>query len=286
MTQVPRTYLIVACEESGDNYGAQIARGILSQEPNARLIGIGGERMRAAGVDVRINMVDHAAMGFAEVVASIGFFLNAMRETVEMAGKEQADVAVLIDSPDFNLRIAPKLRAAGAKIAYFISPQMWIWREHRVEQVKRCVDKMLCIMPFEVDWYAERGMEATYVGHPLMDMLDFEAIETRAQALRAKALDGKSGPLFGILPGSRGFEIKRLLPLFLKPGRLLKQEYPHARFVIGCAKWLTPERARDMTDRFADIGLTLEFDDAHAVMAASDLLLCCSGTAALESALI
>src|SRR5690606_17978278 len=139
------TIVIVACEQSGDNYGALLADQLKRQHPGVRLLGTGGERMQAAGVELIENMIENSATGLVEVLKSARFFLTTMQRVVDTAVEREADAVVLIDSPDFNLRIAPKLKAAGLPVAYYVSPQLWAWRSGRVKQVQAHVDEMFVL---------------------------------------------------------------------------------------------------------------------------------------------
>ncbi|MCK6440722.1 MAG: lipid-A-disaccharide synthase [Planctomycetes bacterium] len=278
------TIIIVACEQSGDNYGALLARELKALQPDVRLAGIGGPGMAAAGVELHTDMIEHAATGLVEVLRSARFFLRTMDAVVKLAIERKARAVVMIDSPDFNLRIAPKLKAAGIPTIYYVSPQLWGWRSSRVKIVKRAIDRMLVIFPFEVDWYRRHGVEASFVGHPMLDLFDPAAIREKGRALRAALADDK--PLIGLLPGSRRNEITRLLPVFLDAARLLKREIPEARFAVGCAPWLNDERAREFLGQYTDVAAVALHDQTHELMAAGDVLLACSGTATLEAALI
>lgn len=280
--------VLVACEQSGDNYGALLAEELKRKHPGVRLMGLGGPRMEAAGVELLVNMIEHSATGIVEILGSLRFFINAMRDVVALAQRENAQAAVLIDSPDFNLRIAPKLKSAGVPVAYYVSPQMWAWRSGRVEKIRRYVDRMLVILPFEQAWYEERNAQASFVGHPMLDLFDVDAKREAGKALRAKLLESQSDStkLVGLLPGSRRNEITKLLPRFLETARYLKSQRNDLRFALGCSRWLNDERARAMLEDYADLNVEILHDQSHELMAASDAVLCCSGTATLECALI
>lgn len=280
--------VLVACEESGDNYGALLAEELQRKRPGVKLVGLGGPRMAAAGVELLVDMIEHSATGIAEIFNSLRFFLDAMRDVVELAKREQASACVLIDSPDFNLRIAPKLKAAGVPIAYYVSPQMWAWRSGRVEKVRRFVDRMLVILPFEKAWYEERRVDVSFVGHPMLDFFDAQAKREAGQALRDRLLANADAEtqLIGLLPGSRRNEITKLLPRFLEAARELRNLRPNTRFALGCSRWLTDERAREMLADFEDLDVRVLQGQSHELMGASDALLSCSGTATLEAALI
>lgn len=283
-TAKTKTIAIIATEESGDQIGALLAEQLEAQHPGVRLIGLGGPGMAAAGVDLMLDMLEHSATGLVEIAKSVRFFLRTMRDIVDHCVRAGADCAVLIDSPDFNLRIAPKLRARGVPVAYYVSPQVWAWRSSRVPKLKADTDELMVILPFEVDWYRKRGVEVTFVGHPLLDRLDFDSL--RADGTELKREIAADAPLVGLLPGSRRNEVIRLLPNFLEAARLMRVQRPELRFAVGCAHWLTKERIAEFARDYEDLELALFHGQTHALMAGADYLLCCSGTATLEAALI
>jgi lipid-A-disaccharide synthase len=228
----PLTVLIVACEQSGDNYGGLLAEQLKQQAAAAgyalTLSGLGGKRMDAAGVKLIANTLEHAATGASEIIGELKFYFGAMHDLEDAArsavARGEACVAVLIDSPEFNLRAAPRMKAAGAKVAYYVSPQMWAWRSGRVKTVQMYVDEMMVIFPFEQAWYAERGAAATFVGHPMLDLFDLAAIRQSGAGLRRElgvpAFELEKPRLIGLLPGSRRNEVTRLMPRFLEAGLL------------------------------------------------------------------
>lgn len=281
----PRTVIIVACEHSADNYGALLARELKAREPGITLIGLGGGKMAAAGVELIENTVDHAATGLVEILGELKFFLGAMRKLEAAARERRADVAVLIDSPEFNLRAAPRLKAAGVKVAYYVSPQLWVWRSGRVTQVQRYVDEMMVIFPFEKTWYEERGVDVSFVGHPMLDLMDIPAIRARAAVLR-DSITPEGRTLVGILPGSRRNEIRQLLPRLLETARRIRAARPDIVFAIGCPPRLTDDQLTDYLRPYMDMNIRPLHGQTHELMAASDYLLACSGTAMLEAGLL
>ncbi len=287
---MPRSILMVACEESADNYGALLAQELRAQRPDLELFGLGGDRMQAAGVQLLENMLEHSATGLVEVFRSLSFFLKTMKKTAEEASQRNAPLAILIDSPDFNLRLAPQLKAQGMKVVYYISPQLWAWRAGRIKYIRRFVDAMVVAFPFEQTWYQERGVQAHFPGHPLLDLLQLEELRSQGTLLRQELSGQSQGPLIGILPGSRRNEVTRLLPRFLMAARILKQHLQSKGkdpdFVIACARWLNPERLKPFLNDYQDLEIKAVHNKSHQVMAASDFLFCASGTATLEAGLL
>ncbi len=282
----PPVIAIVACEHSADNYAGLLARELKRQCPGVKLIGLGGPEMEAAGVEIICNTVENAATGVVEILGALKFYTNAMRDLIAACKREGASAAVLLDSPEFNLRAAPRLKDAGVKTAYYISPQLWVWRSGRVEQVRRQVDEMLVIFPFEKTWYAERGIDVTFVGHPMLDLIDLDEIRGRGAALKQELIGDSGDMLIGILPGSRRNEISGLMPRFLEAARLLRKTHPKTRFAIGCPPRLTPDKVAEWLKDYPDLNAVPLHGKTHDLMAAGDYLLCCSGTATLEAALI
>jgi len=280
-----RTIIIVACELSADNYGALLAQELRARDPNVSIVGLGGAKMAAAGVELIENTVDHAATGLVEILGELKFFLGAMRKLEAVAKERGAEVAVLIDSPEFNLRAAPRLKSLGVRVAYYVSPQLWVWRSGRVKQVQRYVDEMMVIFPFEKTWYEERDVSVTFVGHPMLDLMDIDGIRARASKLRDDILpEGRT--LVGILPGSRRNEIKQLLPRFLESARRIRAARPDIVFAIGCPPRLTDDRLTDYLRPYMDMNIKPLHGQTHELMASSDYLLACSGTAMLEAGLL
>jgi lipid-A-disaccharide synthase len=276
MTSGP-TILIVAGEASGDLHGAGLARGLKELAPNVKLLGAGGHRMREAGVELVAETTAHAAVGIVEAFHNLHHYTKLYRTLQSVLKQRKPDVAVLIDFPDFNLRIAERIRDHGIPIAYYISPQVWAWRPGRIKDIKRLVTKMIVILDFEEKLYRDAGVEAAFVGHPLLDAFK----KPNREALR-REFGGK--PLIGLLPGSRRKQFAALFPLMLKSAKLISAELPEARYIVGCAPGIEPVAAEK---RAAATGLPVRllWNRTPDVQAASDLLLTASGTSTLEAAL-
>ncbi len=285
MTQRPNVF-IVATESSGDNYGALMARQLRDMRPDLELYGLGGGKMESAGVTLFQNMLEHSAVGLVEVVRSLRFFLDTMDQVVQKAKELRPEVIVLIDSPDFNLRIAHRLKELGIPVVYYVSPQLWAWREGRVERIRKYIDRMLVIFPFEVDFYAKHGIEARFVGHPLMDLIDHDQVKKRAEALRhGFKLPGKK-KVVGLFPGSRRSEVTRLMPRMLDAAREIMKRRQDVIFLVGCSPWFNPDRYKAMIKDHEDLPLRAIHGRSHEVMALADFSLICSGTATVEAAIV
>jgi lipid-A-disaccharide synthase len=269
-----KTLFIVANETSGDLHGANLARQLRALDPSIRLVGMGGAQMRDAGVEVLIDPTAHATVGLVEVVHGLHRQAQNYRLLQSALRAHRPDAAVLIDSPDFNLRFAERVVDHGVPVIYYISPQIWAWRKGRIRTIKRLVRKMLVILDFEEKIYRDAGVDVAFVGHPLLDAIrtiDREAVR-REWGVGAKDL------LIGLLPGSRHKQFKAIFPILAQSAALIGKELPGAKFVVGCAPNIGPAQA-------AGPGLTPVWNRTPELMAASDLLLVASGTATLEAAI-
>src|SRR5690348_10519923 len=221
----PLRILVSAGEASGENYGAMLIaelRKIGGRE--IQFFGVGGEKMRAAGFETIVDSGKVAAVGITEVIKHVAKIYREFFRMVSAARERKPDAAVLIDFPDFNLRLAEKLHTMGVPVVYFVSPQLWAWKQRRIWRVKKFVDRMLVIFPFEETYYRERQVAAEYVGHPLADL--------PIPPISREEFAGKFGididkPWIALLPGSRKKEILLNLPVMLEAGRRLGREYEY-----------------------------------------------------------
>src|SRR5436190_16614862 len=200
---------MVAGEASGDMYGAEVARSLFRRFPGSQIYGLGGQRMRQAGVELEGDISKTAVIGPVEVISSLGNLYRVFRRLAERVEAEPLTAAILIDFPDFNLRLAKRVKQAGSPVIYYISPQVWAWREGRIKQIGRVVNKMLVIFPFEEEMYRTAGVDVEFVGHPLVDAV--HATKTKEEFSAAYRLDSRK-PIVALLPGSRPKEIRYILP--------------------------------------------------------------------------
>ncbi|MBK8208254.1 MAG: lipid-A-disaccharide synthase [Planctomycetes bacterium] len=280
------TVFIVATESSGDNYGAMLARELRTMRPDVELYGLGGGKMESAGVTLFRNMLEHSAVGLVEVVRSLRFFLDSMDQVIEKAKELKPDVVVLIDSPDFNLRIAPRFKQLNIPVVYYVSPQLWAWREGRVEQIRKFIDRMLVIFPFEVDFYASHGIEARFVGHPMLDIIKHDEVKKRAEGLRHGFKIPAKKKVIGLFPGSRRAEVSRLMPRMLDAAREIYNRRKDVIFLVGCSPWFNPDRYKAAISDHEDLPLRAIHGRSHEVMSLADFSLICSGTATIEAAIV
>jgi lipid-A-disaccharide synthase len=270
--------LVVAVEASGDLHGAAVLRELRLLLPDLKAFGAGGPRMRAEGLEALVRAEDLSVMGIAEVLPALPRLLEAMDTLRDAARDRKPAAALLIDSPDFNLRLAKQLRRLRVPVAYFIGPSVWAWRTYRVRQIARDVARMLVILPFEAAFYAQHGVTARYVGNPLADELR-PGPDSRAVARgEIFASDIGASPVLALLPGSRLQEIHRLWPPMLKAARALQAKIPGLRLVVPIAATLD----RALFGYAPDVQFV---DSAPRALAAADAAIVASGTATLEAAL-
>ncbi len=278
----PKRVMIVAGEASGDIYGAGLVDAVHKTNPAVLFFGIGGKRMREKGVDTVVDSADMAVVGLVEVMKHFGVIASAFLKLKNILLKNPPDLLILIDYPGFNLRLAKVARKAGVKVLYYISPQIWAWRQGRVKNIKRLVDYMAVILPFELPFYEKAGVPVSYVGHPMADLV--KVTKTREDAVISFGLD-PSKKIVGLFPGSRRSEIQRLLPTILGAARLLKQRFPELQLVLPLASTLQEE---DLLPALADSDLpvTIIHERIHDLIKACDAVISVSGTVTLEIALV
>jgi lipid-A-disaccharide synthase len=268
--------LISAGEASGESYGGQLIAALKKRDPALDCFGVGGERMRAGGCRIVVEAKNIAVVGLAEVVTHLPKIWGQFRKLLKAVDQHKPDAAVLIDFPDWNLRLARQLHRRGIPVIYYVSPQLWAWRPKRIEQIKRYVRKMLVIFPFEEQWYRERGVEAEYVGHPLADL----PAPGAPPPLRSPQIP------IALLPGSRKKEIALNLPAMLNAARALGNKY---QFIIPVASTISSKWMVDSIHRAVgeDPGINLKLEtDARMVLRQAHAAVVASGTAAVEAALI
>ena len=278
--------MLSAGEASGDLHGATLCRALRELAPGARLVGMGGARMAEAGMEVVADPTGHAVVGMSEAVGRIPGLYRAYRALVRRIYEERPGALVLIDFPEFNLRLARQARRAGVPVVYFIPPQLWAWRRGRIRQMARRVTRVLAVFPFEQALYEEAHVGVDFVGHPLLDVLPLHL--TRDDARRRLGLD-PAASVVGLLPGSRREEVARLLPPMLEAARRLAAVDPRRRFLIGAAPTVDRAQVTALLAAAAEAdGPRVEIVEGltHELMAGSDVVLIASGTATLEAALL
>jgi lipid-A-disaccharide synthase len=272
--------LLSAGEASGDTYGAQLVQALRQLSPRASFFGMGGEKMRVAGCELLVYAHEVAVVGLVEVVTRLPHIRRQFQRIVEEARRRKPDAAVLIDFPDFNLRLARQLHRLGIPIFYFVSPQVWAWRTGRVKQIKKYVRKMIVIFPFEQEFYKKHGIDVAYVGHPLAHVSPPEV--SRQDFAAANHLD-PARQWIALLPGSRQKEVLLNLPEMLEAAKLLAAQSGEYEFILPLASTLDADW---FSARLGSAGnLVSVTDDAPATLRHSRAAAVASGTATVEAAL-
>jgi lipid-A-disaccharide synthase len=268
--------MIVAGEASGDMHGAKLAEALYAHVDRLDLFGIGSERMRSAGVRIDVDAHRLAVVGITEVFAKLPRILDGMRTAKRLIAENKPDLLILIDFPDFNLHLAAFAKKHAVPVLYYISPQIWAWRQGRVRKIRRIVDHMAVILPFEEAFYRRHGVPVTFVGHPLMD--------------HYTPLPKRGGPsrdmhvlTIGLLPGSRDSEVGKLLPLMLSAAGLIGKQQK-VRFLLSQAPSVSPDLMERLTNE-AEVAVTLFKGDTGKLLEQADLVIVASGTSTLEAAI-
>jgi lipid-A-disaccharide synthase len=279
MTRIP--LLLSAGEASGDMYAARLAQA-LRQRLDVDIFGMGGEAMRAAGVEVIADYHEVSVVGITEILGHLPSLLRAMRKLLTAAKERRPRLAILTDFPGFHLRLARKMLPLGTRNVYYICPQFWAWRPWRANLVRRRFVEALCIFPFEEEFFRERGVSTKFIGHPLVGVV--RPSLSRAEFTAKHRLAPESS-VVALLPGSRWAEIARHLPLMLEACRLLEQSTPRQNsFVLAVAPGIDKERLKALFPT-GESPLLVE-GETYDVLASADAALVCSGTATVEAALL
>ncbi len=278
----PLSFALVAGEASGDLLGAALIREIKQHHPDARCYGIGGPMMMAEGFESLFPMERLSVMGLVEVLGRLKELLGIRKQLRETFVADKPDVFIGIDAPDFNLPLERMLKSAQIPTVHYVSPQVWAWREGRLKKIRRSVDHMLALLPFEAKYYQGHGVPVTFVGHPLADQIAWNPDAVSAR----NALDiPVNKPVVALLPGSRKAEVARLGALFLETASLLRKQQPELQFVVPCANEKRKQQLLPMLEQYPDLDVTVAVGETSNMMAAADAILIASGTATLEAAL-
>ena len=270
-------YYIIAGEASGDLHASNLVAEIKKKDKKAEFRGCGGDLMKAQGVDLLKHYRTMAYMGFVEVAVNLRKVLGNIAQCKKDILEYQPDAIILVDYPGFNFRIADFAHEKGFKVFYYISPQVWAWKRRRVKKVKRSVDKMLVILPFEEEFYKEYGVDVTYVGNPLLDELAKFGTANRSIFLRRNSL-GEKREIIALLPGSRKQEVKRVLPVMLKAA----SHFPDYQFVVAGVSSLDKSLYKKI---LGNSDVFLIENQTYELLQNSSAAIVTSGTATLETAL-
>lgn len=267
---------MVAGEASADMHAAALLREIRKLLPETECFGVGGPSLRKSGMETILESETLNVVGISDWIDKVGEVFGGYRKVVKSLKSNPPDYAVLIDLPDFNLRIAKHLKRLNVPVIYYISPQVWAWRKYRIKQIKRDIDLMLVVFPFEKDFYSREGFSAEFVGHPLL-----ETIKPRKQYRNQE--DVLSCPRVALLPGSRRSEVRFHGPVLSDVAQKIIQKYPGAQIKVPVAETLSAEFVQE---NFNHSGIDFQLGEAHQALEWADVALVASGTATLETALI
>jgi lipid-A-disaccharide synthase len=288
-----KNILIIAAENSAENYGAQIIDEFQKNNAPVRFFGVGGDKFLARGVDVLIHNKELGVVGIIEVISSIAKLKRCMTLLVKTALKRNTDAVILIDYPDFNIRIAKKFKRAGIPVYYYISPTVWAWRYSRVKLLKKYVSHMFIIFPFEIPIFEKEGIPFTYTVHPLLPMIKVneprENSRTRMARMARKAVinneKNEPGIMVTLLPGSRRSEVHFLLPEMLKAMELLKKEFNITLFLLKAGGVEQESIAGYLKESPLDVTIIPQ-ELGYELIHASDIVLTTCGTSNLEIAIL
>jgi len=272
--------LIVAAEASSAAYAVQLLKIWKEQNKNIKSYGIGNREMESLGFDILGRSEELAVVGLQEIIAHWSDIKGAFHRLVEKVEKEKPDLVVLMDYPEFNLRLAQKLKKRGCKIAYYISPQIWAWRTYRVHKIRRIVDKMFVIFPFEEEFYRQHHVPVEFVGHPLLDLLETYLPDPQQVEDLKRSLLAKRKTLLGLMPGSRRSELKYNLQTQIETAKQITSQNSDVQPVLFVAPSLDLESVQQQCKALGFDGLYLQ-EEPFKMISCADVILCASGTATL-----
>jgi len=274
--------MISVGEASGDLHGASIATELKKIKPNIKMFGMGGKAMQKAGVELSHDFADLDVMGFVEVIKNLPRFFRLRDELVEVMKKEKPDLLLIIDYPDFNMRLAKYAKKLNIPVISYIPPSAWAWRKGRAKSVAKLVDKIASIFPFEAEVYRAAGAEVTFVGHPLLDIV--KPSMTKEAAYQFFAAEAGE-PIILLMPGSRKQEITSLLPIMLESAEKILQENPHCQFFLPVASTISREMLQSILKNHK-VKVHLTSENIYDLMNIADTAIAASGTVTLEAAIL
>jgi lipid-A-disaccharide synthase len=277
-----RKILIVAGETSGDLHGAHLVKAALSLDPKLHFYGVGGEHLRSMGTEVIFDSSEVAVVGIVEVFSKLRSIIRAFRWLKRSLDVDKPALAILIDFPDFNLRLAQQANKRGIPVFYYISPQVWAWRKGRIKKIAKLVHKLVVILPFEVSFYRQRGIDCEFVGHPLIDIVKPHLSKEKAREIFRLDKDKRT---IGLLPGSRREEVQKLLPVLLKSAHLLLRDFSELQFIMPIAPAINRCEIEEYISRF-NVEVRLVDEHIYDMLNICDIIITASGTATLEAAIM
>lgn len=276
-------FLVSAGETSGDMYAAGVVQRLAQSFPSAHFYGCAGPKLRDAGVQPVIDSASLAVVGLAEVVGHLPRIYGQYRKLLRFAKERRPDAAILTDSPDFHLRVARHLKEMGVPIYYLVAPQVWAWRPKRISTIRNLVDKLFCLFPFEEEWFRQRGVDATYIGHPL-------AVRARTSMSRQEFLDrhqlDRDKRLIVLLPGSRAGEASRHVPVLLDTIALLRERLPLSAVLATPPGLYKLPAFETFRERVHALSIKVVENETWDCIGHADLALAASGTVTMEAAVL
>lgn len=286
----PHLYALVAGELSGDTLGAGLMKAILRHDPEAQFIGIGGPKMIKVGMQSAFDINELSVMGIFEVLCHLPRLLKIRRQLTKMLLKARPVVMIGIDAPDFNLTVERKLKEAGIKTMHYVSPSVWAWREKRIIKIKASCDEVLALLPFEKDFYDQHDMPCTYVGHTLANTIPLDVDQNLARerlGLYKNSVEKVDGKVLAILPGSRRGIVRRMLPLYARTARLLREQIKDLTFIsVAPNKEIALEIKDLWLQHSPDVSITIFVGNNQDAIASADVCLLTCGTVAFETMLL
>jgi lipid-A-disaccharide synthase len=274
---------IVAVEPSADILGASLMQALLATRQDIQFIGVGGPRMAAVGFKSLYPFSALSHMGFIEVIKHLPPLLSARRYLLSQFIEQKVDLFIGIDAPDFNLYLEERLKKKSIKTVHYVSPSVWAWRSGRIHRIKRSVDLLLTLFPFEAQFYQEHAMKVQFVGHPLADEIGFDSDINKA---RRNLNIGNEAKIIALFPGSRSAEIKYMARPFLEAAQLCYAQDSSLEFIVALPnEGIKEQFLAKCEDLLANFPVTIQVGDSHAVLAAADVVLVKSGTVTLEALL-
>lgn len=277
-----RKIMISVGEASGDLHGASLAKALKQLAPDIAVFGMGGQAMRDAGVDIVYDIADINVMGFVEVIKNLPRLFRLKDSLAALMAAEKPDVLVVIDYPDFNMRLAKAAKKQGISVVYYISPQVWIWRKGRAKDIAAMTEQVAAIFPFEAEVYREAGARVTFVGHPLLDIV--KPAWDKETAYRYFGADPER-PVVLLMPGSRKQEVDQLLDIMLSAAEEIRRTMPACQFFLPVATTISREILQNKLEKYS-LPVQITTGNTYELMHIANLAIAASGTATLETALM